>query len=216
MKSDNEENFKDFQLESDTEGDDFDHTHSLWPVGESKNQHDLIRQVLLEIGENPDREGLKDTPRRVVKSWKELYKGYTQDPEDFLTTFESEGYDQIVLLDNIEMYSMCEHHMLPFFGRAHVAYIPGDMIVGISKLARLVDMYSRRLQNQERITQQVTTALMTHLKPKGAACFIEAKHMCMCSRGVEKQNSVMKTSCLKGAFFDTPEARAELLQLINT
>ena len=181
----------------------------------TKSAEGLIKQILFEIGEDPSREGLQDTPKRVVKSWKELYAGYNQKPEDFLTVFESDGYDQIVLLDNIELYSVCEHHMLPFHGVAHVAYIPDGKIVGISKLARIVDMYSKRLQNQERITQQVTEALMIHLKPKGAACIIEAKHMCMCARGVGKQNSVMKTSSMKGAFFDNPEARAELMGLIG-
>lgn len=184
------------------------------PAGEESVEDNIIR-VLEYIGEDPEREGLQDTPKRVVKSWKELYAGYSQKPEDFLTVFESEGYDELVLLDNIEMYSMCEHHMLPFYGKAHVAYIPNGKIVGISKLARLVDMYSRRLQNQERITQQVAKAIMQYLQPKGAACIIEAKHMCMCSRGVGKQNSVMKTSSLKGAFFDKPEARAELMAMIG-
>ena len=176
---------------------------------------DLIKQILQEIGENPDREGLQDTPKRVVKSWKELYAGYSKNPEDLFTTFESDGYDQIVLLKDIEMYSMCEHHMLPFHGVAHVAYIPDGKIVGISKLARIVDMYSKRLQNQERITQQVTDCLMKYLQPKGAACIIEAKHMCMCARGVGKQNSVMTTSSMYGAFFVNGSARAELLRLIN-
>ena len=184
------------------------------PAGEESVEDNIIR-VLEYIGEDPKREGLQETPKRVVKSWKELYAGYSQKAEDFLTVFESDGYDQIVLLDNIELYSMCEHHMLPFHGVAHVAYIPDGKIVGISKLARIVDMYSKRLQNQERITQQVTEALMTHLKPKGAACIIEAKHMCMCARGAGKQNSVMKTSSMKGAFFDNPEARAELMSMIK-
>lgn len=184
------------------------------PAGE-ESVEDNITRVLEYIGEDPSREGLRETPKRVVKSWNELYSGYSQKAEDFLTVFESDGYDQIVLLDNIEMYSMCEHHMLPFYGKAHVAYIPDGKIVGISKLARIVDMYSRRLQNQERITQQVTDALMNYLKPKGAACIIEAKHMCMCARGVGKQNSVMKTSSMKGAFLEEHEARAELMNLLK-
>lgn len=184
------------------------------PAGE-ESVEDNITRILEYIGEDPNREGLRDTPKRVVKSWKELYAGYNQKEEDFLTVFEADGYDQIVLLDNIEMYSMCEHHMLPFYGKAHVAYIPDGKIVGISKLARIVDMYSRRLQNQERITQQVTDTLMNHLQPKGAACIIEAKHMCMCARGVGKQNSVMKTSSMKGAFIEEHEARAELMNLLK-
>jgi len=174
-----------------------------------------IKEILEHIGDDPSREGLADTPKRVVESWKELYSGYKRSPEDVLTVFNSDGYDEIVLLDNIEMYSTCEHHMLPFYGEAHVAYIPDEKIVGISKLARIVNIFSRRLQNQERITRQVTNALMKHLEPQGAACIIKARHMCMCSRGVGKQNSMMKTSSLKGAFLDEPEARQELINLIS-
>lgn len=175
----------------------------------------LLKSVLLSLGENPDREGLLDTPKRVIKSWGELYKGYNQSPEDILTTFSADGYDQVVLLRDIELYSMCEHHMLPFFGKAHVAYIPNDRVIGISKLARLVDMFARRLQIQERIGEQVTDALMQYLQPKGAACVIEAAHMCMRMRGVGKQGSVMTTSSLKGVFMTNQAAREELLQLIN-
>lgn len=175
----------------------------------------IVKDYLLAIGEKPEREGLKDTPRRVVKSWNELYSGYSRTPADVLTTFSADGYDQIVLLKDIEMFSMCEHHMLPFFGKAHVAYIPGDKIIGISKLARLVDIFSRRLQIQERIGEQVTSALMTYLQPKGAACIIEAAHMCMRMRGVGKQESTMVTSSLKGVFMEKQAAREELMALIN-
>ncbi len=175
----------------------------------------IVKDYLLAIGEKPEREGLKDTPRRVVKSWNELYSGYSRTPADILTTFSADGYDQIVLLKDIEMFSMCEHHMLPFFGKAHVAYIPGDKIIGISKLARLVDIFSRRLQIQERIGEQVTSALMTYLQPKGAACIIEAAHMCMRMRGVGKQESTMVTSSLKGVFMEKQAAREELMALIN-
>lgn len=180
-----------------------------------ENTQELIRQILEQLGENPEREGLKDTPKRVVKSWTELYKGYMQDPKDILTTFESEGYNQIVLLKDIELYSMCEHHMLPFYGKAHVAYIPNGKVIGISKLARLVDIYARRLQIQERIGAQVTAALMEHLQPLGAACIIEATHMCMRTRGVQKQNSVMITSSMEGVFLEDVGAKQELLQLIR-
>jgi len=175
----------------------------------------LIQSLLISVGEHPLREGLLDTPKRVVKSWKELYKGYNQKAEDILTVFSSDGYDQIVLLKNIEMYSMCEHHMLPFIGKAHVAYIPNEKIVGISKLARLVDIYARRLQIQERIGQQVTDDLMRLLKPKGAACIIEAQHLCMLMRGVNKRNSIMVTSSLRGVFLDQESTREELMQLIH-
>lgn len=175
-----------------------------------------IKDVLEYIGEDPMREGLLETPRRVIKSWQELYGGYGKDPADVLTVFEAGTYDQIVLLRDIEMYSTCEHHMLPFYGKAHVAYIPNGKVIGISKLARLVDVFARRLQIQERVGEQVTKALMEHLKPKGAACIIEARHMCMCARGVGKQNSVMTTSSLKGAFIEEVDARAELMGLIRS
>lgn len=184
---------------------------------EAQNQQhlELVKQTIRAIGEDTEREGLLGTPRRVVKMWDEIYKGYKQKPEDILTTFDADGYDQIVLLKDIELYSMCEHHMLPFFGKAHVAYIPNGRVIGISKLARLVDIYAKRLQIQERLGEQVTDALMKYLKPKGAACIIEATHMCMRMRGVAKQNSVMTTSSLKGVFLNKPEAKQELMQLIN-
>lgn len=174
-----------------------------------------VVNLLLSIGENPAREGLVDTPRRVAKSYLKLFEGYRQKPEDLLTVFDADGYDQIVLLKDVEFYSTCEHHMLSFAGRAHVAYLPGKKIVGISKLARLVDMYARRLQIQERICDQVTEALMTHLQPRGAACLIEAAHLCMRARGVEKQSSVMVTSSLKGIFLTDQSARAELMTLMK-
>ena len=174
-----------------------------------------INKIIQAIGEDPNREGLLDTPKRVVKSWSEIYSGYAKDPKDLFTTFDSDGYDQIVLLKDIELYSMCEHHMLPFFGKAHVAYIPNGRVIGISKLARLVDLYARRLQIQERIGQQVTNALMKYLDPLGAVCIIEATHMCMRMRGVAKQNSVMTTSSMTGVFMTAPEARNELMQLLR-
>ena len=180
------------------------------------DMEEVFKEIFNLIGDNPEREGLIDTPRRVVKSWTELYKGYNQKAEDILTVFSSDGYDQIVLLKDIEVYSMCEHHMLPFIGKAHVAYIPNEKIVGISKLARLVDIYARRLQIQERIGQQVTDDLMRLLKPKGAACIIEAQHLCMLMRGVNKQNSVMVTSSLRGVFLQNSTSRQELMNLIHT
>lgn len=178
-------------------------------------EHAFIADQLEYIGENPDRDGLVDTPKRVVNSWKELYVGYKQKSKDLFTVFEKGNYDQIVLLKDIELYSMCEHHMLPFFGKAHVAYLPGEDIVGISKLARLVDIYARRLQIQERIGNQVTADLMEFLKPKGAVCIIHATHMCMRMRGVEKQNSIMITSSMEGVFKTDAGLRNELLQLIK-
>lgn len=176
----------------------------------------LLKKLLQFIGENPEREGLKDTPKRVIKSYSEIYSGYNVDIASIFTVFEDDTTDQIVLLKNIELYSMCEHHMLPFFGRAHVAYIPDKKIVGISKLARLVDAYAKRLQIQERIGQQVTAALDKYLQPKGSACIIEATHMCMRMRGVEKQNSEMTTSSVTGVFMTDSSAKQELLQLIKS
>ncbi len=185
-------------------------------MGRQDSIQDTIVRQLEYIGEDPNREGLKETPNRIIRAWRnEIFSGYREDPQELFTTFDTDGYDQIILLKNIEIFSMCEHHMLPFFGIAHVAYIPNERIVGISKLARLVDIYARRLQIQERIGEQVTNDLMTYLRPKGAACVIEAVHMCMRMRGVSKQRSSMVTSSLKGAFFDKPEVRQEFLSLIK-
>ena len=162
------------------------------------------------------REGQEETPKRVIEAFEELYNSYSMDADTLLdATFNAEGYDGIVLLRDIEFHSTCEHHMLPFTGAAHVAYIPIEKIVGISKLARLVDLHSKRLQNQERITKSIADDLERVLKPLGCAVIIEAKHGCMQCRGVKKQNSVMSTSSMKGVFFDNSEARTELLQLIN-
>jgi GTP cyclohydrolase IA len=176
---------------------------------------ELIKLQLIALGEDPTREGLRDTPQRVIRSWGEIYSGYDKDPADLLTTFEAKGYNQIILLKDIELFSMCEHHMLPFFGKAHVAYIPGEHIIGISKLARLVDIYARRLQIQERLGDEVTTALMQYLKPRGAACIIEATHMCMRMRGIGKQHSTMVTSSLKGVFLTDGTVETKLLTMIK-
>jgi|TARA_B100001996_G_scaffold345470_1_gene301861 GTP cyclohydrolase I len=163
------------------------------------------------------REGLSRTPSRVIDSYEEIFSGYSGDAMDILdSTFNAEGYDGIVLLRDIEFHSTCEHHLQPFSGRAHIAYIPIDRIVGISKLARLLDMHAKRLQNQERITKGITDDLMSYLEPKGCAAIIEAQHGCMRCRGVRKQNSVMTTSSMRGAFFDKSEARSELMQLIHS
>ena len=180
----------------------------------TKEIHDSLQHVLKHIGENPLREGLLKTPERIIKSWSELYKGYQQNPADIFTTFAADGCDQIVLLKDIELYSMCEHHMLPFYGKAHVAYIPKYRVIGISKLARLVDMYARRLQIQERIGEQVTSAIMEYLQPQGAICIIEATHLCMRMRGVGKQNSTMVTSSVKG-IFNEKTVKDEILMLIQ-
>ncbi len=176
---------------------------------------ELLKKCLLYIGENPDREGLQETPKRILKAWNELFKGYNENPADLFKVFQADGCDQMVILKDIELYSTCEHHMLPFYGKAHIAYIPDKHVLGISKLARLLDVFARRLQIQERLGEQVTSALMEFLAPKGAACIIEAAHMCMRMRGCSKQHSTMVTSSLKGVFLNEPETRAELLKLIK-
>ena len=160
-----------------------------------------VCEIIRLIGDNPGREGVAETPKRVVKSWETIYGGYRQKAEDVLTAqFNSENYDEMVVLKNIEFFSTCEHHMLPFYGKAHVAYIPNGSIVGISKLARLVEVFSRRLQIQERLTTQIADSLMDIIMPIGCGVVIEAKHFCMVSRGVNKQNSIMETSTLRGIF----------------
>ena len=188
-------------------------------VGDGKMDtcEDNITRILQYIGEDVTRDGLKDTPKRVVKSYEEIFSGYRENISDLFTVFEGDGYDQIILLKNIEFASTCEHHMLPFTGTAHVAYLPGEegKIVGISKLARIVDVFAKRLQNQERIGQQVIAALNEHLNPQAAACVLEAKHSCMSCRGVNKQGSSMVTSSLSGVFRDDAMARQELFSLIH-
>ena len=169
----------------------------------------------IEDSDDKLREGLKRTSERVVDSYEELFSGYKQNAEEILeATFNAEGYDGIVLLKDIEFFSTCEHHMQPFSGKAHIAYIPVDRIVGISKLARIADMHARRLQNQERITNSIADDLEKYLSPLGCGVIIEAQHGCMRCRGVKKQNSVMTTSAMRGAFFNKADARSELLQLI--
>ena len=175
----------------------------------------LVRYI--ESANGDLREGLARTPERVIESFGEIYSGYSGDAESILdATFNSEGYDGIVLLRDIEFHSVCEHHLLPFTGKAHIAYIPIDRIVGISKLARLLDLHSSRLQNQERLTKGVADDIESILAPLGCAVILEATHECMQCRGVSKQNAVMTTSAMRGAFFDKHEARGELLQLINS
>ena len=175
----------------------------------------LVRYIESANGEL--REGLARTPQRVIDSFEEIYSGYSGNSELILdATFNSEGYDGIVLLRDIEFHSVCEHHLLPFSGKAHIAYIPVDRIVGISKLARLLDMHSSRLQNQERVTKGIADDIEAILAPLGCAVILEASHGCMQCRGVKKQNSVMTTSAMRGVFFEKNEARGELLQLINS
>jgi GTP cyclohydrolase I len=175
---------------------------------------DLIREQLRQLGEDPDREGLLKTPERVEKSLKWLTRGNDLSVEEVIgdAIFE-EDHHNMVLVKDIEMYSMCEHHMLPFFGKVHIAYIPNGRIVGLSKLPRVVEVFARRLQVQERLTDQIATALMEALQPQGVGVIIEAAHLCMMMRGVEKQNSKTVTSAVRGVFSDCPMTRAEFFQL---
>jgi GTP cyclohydrolase I len=175
-----------------------------------------VYALLGGIGEDPHREGLLKTPERVAKSLRFLTKGYRQDPEELLKkAVFTEAYDEMVLIRDIDLFSMCEHHMLPFFGKAHVAYIPDGKIVGLSKLARVVEVFARRLQVQERLTQQIRDAIQNVLNPKGVAVVIEAKHLCMVMRGVEKLNSVTTTSAMSGQFITSQSTRSEFLRLIK-
>ncbi len=174
-----------------------------------------IRALLRALGEDLEREGLRETPDRVMRAWQHWTQGAHQDPATVLKTFEdgAEGVDEMVLVKDIQFFSHCEHHMAPFFGKAHVAYIPGRRIVGLSKLARVVDIFAHRLQVQERLTNQIADALDTHLRPLGVGVVVEATHFCMCSRGVNKQGSVTVTSALRGAIKQKSDARAEFLAL---
>ena len=174
----------------------------------------LIRGLIEELGEDPGREGLRDTPRRVAASYEKIFGGYGKDPLDLVTEFEGENYDEMIICKHIDFYSTCEHHMLPFFGKAHVGYLPDKKIIGISKLPRIVETFARRMQNQERLTMQIATTIDTILNPKGVGVVMEAQHLCMMCRGVEKQNTVMTTSSFTNAFRTSEKTRSEFLRLI--
>lgn len=177
----------------------------------------LVRELLIEIGEDPEREGLIKTPERVAKAFEFLTRGYQQNLDEIMNkAIFTERYDEMVIVKDIDFYSMCEHHMLPFFGKAHVAYIPNGKIIGLSKIPRLVDFFARRLQVQERLTQQIADTLNEYLKPDGVGVVIEAMHMCMMMRGVEKQNSIATTSAMHGSFKEDERTRAEFLTLIKS
>lgn len=176
-----------------------------------------VKEILTLIGENPNREGLQKTPNRVAKAWEFLTSGYKQDVADVLNlAVFTEKYDEMVIVKDIDFFSTCEHHLLPFYGKAHIAYIPNGKIVGLSKIPRLVEMFSRRLQVQERMTQQIAESLFKTLEPDGVAVVIEARHLCMMMRGVEKQNSVATTSAMLGSFRDDERTRNEFLKLISS
>jgi GTP cyclohydrolase I len=190
---------------------------SLRPCAAAKlaGMQESFRCLLEAVGEDPERQGLLKTPHRAARAFEFLTAGYRQSLETLVNDaiFDSEA-SEIVLVKDIELYSMCEHHLLPFVGKAHVAYIPNGKVIGLSKVARIVDMFARRLQIQENLTIQVADALMKTLHPTGVAVVIEAKHLCMMMRGVEKQNSVMKTSCLLGSFKEDGRTRSEFLSLL--
>jgi GTP cyclohydrolase I len=185
---------------------------------EAKEAMSHVRSILRYIGDDPDREGLLDTPKRVVKAWYEHFWGYNEDPvEPLRRTFtEIEGYDELVLLQDIEVHSHCEHHMVPFVGKAHVAYIPNGRVVGLSKLARVVDIFSKRLQVQEKLTAQIASTIWNTLEPHGVAVVLQCRHFCMCYRGVRQPEAVTTTSKLYGTFLSNPAARAEFFTLLNT
>lgn len=190
--------------------------HANVSTGGSENIAGLIRKMLIQLGEDPDREGLRRTPERFEKALCYLTSGYRQDPDKILNNaMFSVGYDEMVVVKDIEVYSLCEHHLLPFFGKCHVAYLPNKRVVGLSKIARLVNMFARRLQIQERLTNQIAMTIQEQLKPQGVGVIIEARHLCMVMRGVEKQNSAAVTSAMLGAFRDNKQTRDEFLSLVH-
>lgn len=173
------------------------------------------QQILKYIGENPEREGLKETPKRVAKMYNEIFSGYYKNSADLFKVFESEGYNEMVIVKDIDFFSSCEHHTAPFFGKVHIGYIPNGKVIGLSKLARLVDVYARRLQVQERLTMQIANDIMKYLEPLGCMVVIEAEHLCMKMRGVESPCSSTITSAVRGVFMDKLEVRSEFLGLIK-
>lgn len=183
---------------------------------ETESVADLVRRMIVLLGEDPNREGLRRTPERFEKALRFLTSGYRQDPESILNgAMFSVCYDEMVVVKDIEIYSLCEHHLLPFFGKCHVAYIPSKKVIGLSKIARLVNMFARRLQIQERLTNQVATAIEQRLSPEGVGVIIEARHLCMVMRGVEKQQSSAVTSAMLGAFRENKQTRDEFLALVH-
>jgi len=186
-----------------------------------KNQVDTeriekaVKEILLAVGEDIEREGIKQTPKRVARMYTELLSGAREDPEKHLRSVFKENYDEIVMLRNIPFFSICEHHLMPFIGTAHVAYLPAGAVLGVSKLARLVDCFAHRLQVQERLTDQIADFIMTGLKPRGVAVVLEASHSCMTIRGIRKPGSVMVTSSLRGIFRSDPRSRSEIMSLIH-
>jgi GTP cyclohydrolase I len=177
-----------------------------------------VRMIIEAIGENPDREGLKNTPERIVRMYEEILSGYSDKPDKYIKVFyKQENYEEIILVRDIALYSLCEHHLLPFFGKAHVAYIPGrNRIVGVSKIVRTVEVFAHRLQIQERLTTQIADTMMKGLKAQGVMVVIEAEHFCMTMRGVKKPGSKMVTSAVRGTFLKDAKTRSEAMSLINS
>jgi GTP cyclohydrolase IA len=170
-----------------------------------------IREIIASIGDDPDRDGLLETPARVAKMYEAVFSGYKLDPASVFKVFDSDGYEGLVLVKNIEFFSHCEHHMVPFYGKASIAYIPNGKIIGLSKLARLVEIFSKRLQVQERITKQLADTMQEHLNPKGVAVYVDARHMCMCMRGVQKQLAKTVTTSYTGIFLKDQGLKDEFL-----
>jgi GTP cyclohydrolase IA len=186
------------------------------PTLTSASFEELMKEMLVRLGEDPDREGLQRTPARVHKAYEFLTRGYSEDPEALLTkALFTVSYDEMVIVKDVEMFSLCEHHMLPFFGKVHVAYIPNGKVIGLSKVPRLIEVFSRRLQIQERLTTQIAETIQKVIQPQGVGVVIEARHLCMMMRGVEKQHSAAVTSSMLGCFREEQETRQEFLSLIR-
>jgi GTP cyclohydrolase IA len=182
----------------------------------SATYEDLVREMLVRLGEDPQREGLAQTPKRVQKAFEFLTRGYNEDPEVLLkNALFTVNYDEMVIVKDVEVFSLCEHHMLPFFGKVHVAYIPNGKVIGLSKIPRLIELFSRRLQIQERLTTQIAETIQKVIQPQGVGVVIEARHLCMMMRGVEKQHSAAVTSSMLGCFREEQETRTEFLSLIR-
>lgn len=198
-------------LDSEIRADDFEEKY-----GSSKNLEKIVKELLIEIGEDTKRQGLVKTPERVARAYRFLTKGYREKIDDIVNdAIFNESYDEIVIVKDVDFFSLCEHHLLPFYGKCHVGYIPKKKIIGLSKIPRIIEMFARRLQVQERLTTQIGEALEEVLEPQGVAVVTEARHLCMMMRGVEKQNSIATASCMTGVFKVNDKTRSEFLRLIN-
>lgn len=180
-----------------------------------ENLESAISKLLVALKQELRRDGLRSTPQRVAAAYAKIFEGYDQDPHEIVKTFDASGYDEMIVVRDIEFYSTCEHHLLPFFGKAHIGYIPRGKIIGLSKIPRVVEIFSRRLQNQERLTVEIATSLQELIAPKGVGVVLEAKHLCMMARGVKKQGSMMITSAMRGIFKSKFNTRHEFLRLIQ-